>query len=272
MLDFGPTTTGYIDGRPLTDNKVNFEDLILLAINYNVVSAPSRINAGGLLAAERNDVAVQAPAKVAAGETFTATLHLEGAGELHGISSQLGWDASVATPVSVAAGELATAQGAMVLSSAPGNVDAATLGTGQGFLGKGTLATVTFRALKAGDPQVKLASVDARDGRNQKVALVGAPAPLAPQVTAFALARPNPFNHATTLSFTLAKAGAVELTVFSVDGRKVTTLVNESRAAGAYQVSWNGLTHNGQPARPGLYFARLTTAEGRFSRTLVLTQ
>ena len=33
-LDVGPTTIGYVDGRPVTDDRVNFEDLILFAINF----------------------------------------------------------------------------------------------------------------------------------------------------------------------------------------------------------------------------------------------
>src|SRR5262249_48074759 len=40
-LDVGPTTTHFVDGRPLTDQLVNFEDLILFAINYGHVSAPA---------------------------------------------------------------------------------------------------------------------------------------------------------------------------------------------------------------------------------------
>ncbi len=272
MLDVGPTTTNYIDGRPTTDNKVGFEDLILFAINYNQVSAPSRINGSAPVAADRNDLTIDAPSRVTAGQIFTVTLRLSGAGDLHGISTQLGWDRAVAVPEQVEAGALASAQNAMVLSSGAGNVDAAVLGPDAGFLGNGALATVKFRALANGDPQLSLASVDARDGANHKVAFGAGQTPVTPARTAFAPAKPNPFARSTTLSFTLAKSGAVELAVFSVDGRKVATLVNGSKSAGAYQMSWDGRGQTGQPARPGLYFARLTTGEGRFTRTLVLNK
>ena len=38
IVDVGPTHTGAVSGRPLTDNQIEFEDLILFAINYGDVS------------------------------------------------------------------------------------------------------------------------------------------------------------------------------------------------------------------------------------------
>ena len=78
---------------------------------------------------------------------------------------------------------------------------------------------------------------------------------------------PNPFRGTTTLSYALAKGGAVELAVYGVDGRKVATLASGVQEAGSYRLTWDGAG-----ARPGLYYARLTTPEGRFTRTLVLTK
>src|SRR5262249_44039423 len=39
-LDVGPTSDGSTAGRPLTDQAINFEDLVMFALNFNVVSAP----------------------------------------------------------------------------------------------------------------------------------------------------------------------------------------------------------------------------------------
>ena len=99
---------------------------------------------------------------------------------------------------------------------------------------------------------------------------VGAPPPQLPTTTWFAAPAPNPFSRTTTLSFALARGGAVELGVYGVDGRKVATLVAETREPGQYQVNWDGRDGTGQPVRPGMYYARLVTPEGRFTRTLVL--
>jgi len=55
--------------------------------------------------------------------------------------------------------------------------------------------------------------------------------------------------------------------VYGVDGRKVATLASGVQEAGSYRLTWDGAG-----ARPGLYYARLTTPEGKFTRTLVLTR
>lgn len=47
---------------------------------------------------------------------------------------------------------------------------------------------------------------------------------------------PNPFNPSTTISYTLKQKGFVSLKVFSILGKEVTTLVNEEKQAGNYQI------------------------------------
>jgi hypothetical protein len=161
-------------------------------------------------------------------------------------------------------------QGALVLSSRPGTVDAAVLGVDTGFRGEGVVATVTFRALRAGAPGIHLASVDARDPQNRKVSLATSERvvrPL-PTVTLLAPATPNPFCQAATLAFSLAQGGPVELAVFSVDGRRVRTLVRESREPGEYRVTWDGRDDHGNPMSAGIYYAHLKAAQRGFTRTL----
>ena len=268
-LDVGPTTDNSVNTLPLTDNSLDFEDLLVFALNWRLVSAPQDAAAPAPLAAGSDGLWLEAPARVAAGESFTVALRARGAGDLQGVSAQLGWDAGVAEPVAVEAGALLAGQDGVVLRARPGDVGAVLLGAGRGIAGEGVLATVSFRARASGDPKVTLAAVDARDGANRKVALAtGGPA--AAETTTLAPARPNPFRQATTLAFTLARAGTVGLAVYGVDGRRVATLLSGARAAGAYRLDWDGRDGDGRPVRPGMYYARLTTPEGRFTRTLVL--
>lgn len=91
-----------------------------------------------------------------------------------------------------------------------------------------------------------------------------------PTTIALAPAMPNPFAISTTLSFSLAKPGPVELAIYSVDGRRMATLEDGTMAAGPHTVRWSGTDSSGKSVRPGVYFARLRSAEGRFTRTLVL--
>jgi hypothetical protein len=72
---------------------------------------------------------------------------------------------------------------------------------------------------------------------------------------------PNPFNPETKISFAIAKAGNVSLAVYNVVGQKVAELVNEQRAAGKYQITWNA-----NDIASGVYFYRLEV--GDYSKTM----
>jgi hypothetical protein len=63
-----------------------------------------------------------------------------------------------------------------------------------------------------------------------------------PVVTEYSLSQnfPNPFNPSTSITYTVKEAGTVSLKVFSVDGREVATLVDETQDANIYSVSFDG--------------------------------
>lgn len=267
FLDVGPTTNNYVNGRPLTDSKVNFEDLMMFALNYGQVSLPS--GPQRRVEGDANTLAVRAPSAVTAGSTFDVALVIHGVGDLQGLSARLAWDAAVAAPVSVRAGELLAAANGVAYAPEPGGVDAAVLGTGATIGGDGVLATVTFRANAAGDPRVKLAGVEGRDGANRPLALGAVSAPT-PVTTQLAAAQPNPFRGTTTIAWSLARPGVAELAVYSVDGRLVRTLASGAHEAGSYRVHWNGADDQGRALRAGVYFVRMRTAEGVQRRSVVL--
>lgn len=51
---------------------------------------------------------------------------------------------------------------------------------------------------------------------------------------------PNPFNPSTIISYALQNSEFVKLMVFNQLGQEITTLVNEEKAAGVYEVNFNG--------------------------------
>ncbi len=55
-----------------------------------------------------------------------------------------------------------------------------------------------------------------------------------------------------------------------MDGRRVATLVNGSLEAGFHQATWDGTDARGRSVRSGMYYARLSCAEGRSTRALAL--
>jgi hypothetical protein len=271
-LDVGPTTDASVNGRPVTDYRVNFEDLVMFGLNFNQVSAPANLVTG--TSAARDELELVTPASVEAGAEFSVRVLFHGTGAVHALSTTLGWDPSVAEPLGVAPGAALANDVGVALSPSPGMVDVAVLGAAApGLTGDLDLAAVRFRALRAGTPGVTLARSDARDAANRhtNVALLSAPTANAmPTASRLDAAAPSPFRERTALGFALARPGNVELAVFSVDGRRVRTLVSGARDAGEYHLAWDGRDDSSQLAGPGVYYLRLVTPQGHFSRRLTL--
>ena len=274
-LDVGPTTDFSVDARPTTDDQVQFEDLMMFAINYNQVSKdlrapqPAPVNAIELLAGEA----------VAVGGTFEVALRLQADGRLQGVSVPLTWDAAVVEPVGMRPGDLMAQQGGavLVLSPEPGVVDAAVMGVrSQGISGDGVLAWVDFRVKASGEPRIGLGKVIARDADNQQVLIAGAAGvqtpTVAPEVSSLAPNAPNPFNPATELRFSVARDGQVQLRVYNLRGGLVRTLVNEPRAAGHHTVVWNGTDDAGRTVASGSYVVQLMAPDGADSRHITLVK
>jgi hypothetical protein len=67
---------------------------------------------------------------------------------------------------------------------------------------------------------------------------------------------PNPFNTATTIEYEIAFGSEVELSIYDVLGRKVTTLIDGRIEAGRHSVKWDASNQSS-----GIYFARLTARQ-----------
>ena len=95
-----------------------------------------------------------------------------------------------------------------------------------------------------------------------------------PSANSFALRAPapNPFRGATRVDYSLAAAGAVDLSVFDVKGRRVATLVQGQAGPGPHSATWDGLAADGRPVPSGVYLCVLTTEAGQQSRRLVLSR
>ncbi len=275
FLDIGPTSDYLPTSRPEPDHVIDFEDFILFAANYQVTSGPARParRSGAAAAGALEEFSLSAPATVQAGQDVTATVRLNGSGRVQGFSAVLDWDAAVVQPVGVAATPWFQSQDGLVLSTGPGRVDAALLGARQtGLVGDVDVATVTFQALATGATGLRLGSVVARDAWNQPVETgiqVADATTGPPHATALAPPRPNPSRGSTTLEFSLARSGTVELAIYGVDGRRVKLLAQGACEAGEYRLSWDGTDDRGRAAAPGVYYARLGVDGRVFTRKLV---
>jgi len=93
-----------------------------------------------------------------------------------------------------------------------------------------------------------------------------------PSSNALHPATPNPFNPGTRLSFRLASAGRVRLSVYDVSGRLVARLVDDQRGPGEHSIWWNGTDQAGRRLSSGVYLLRLESGAGAWSRKLVLAR
>jgi hypothetical protein len=89
---------------------------------------------------------------------------------------------------------------------------------------------------------------------------------------AFALFQnyPNPFNPTTLLQFGLPTAAHVRVEVFDILGRRVRTLMDETREAGLHSLTWDGHDDYGRQVGSGVYLYRLRTREYAETRKMLL--
>ncbi len=76
---------------------------------------------------------------------------------------------------------------------------------------------------------------------------------------------PNPFNPGTNIKFDIPNDALVNITVYDMTGREVSVIVNESMAAGRYEVSFDA-SH----LSSGMYFYKLTAGSYTDIKKMVL--
>jgi hypothetical protein len=76
---------------------------------------------------------------------------------------------------------------------------------------------------------------------------------------------PNPFNPITRIAYSIAQSCPVNISVYNILGRQVTTLVNQYHTPGTYTTVWNSLDAVGNTVPSGVYFYRMQA--GNFNRS-----
>lgn len=246
--DVGPTEGYSGTGLPLPDDKINFDDLMVMALNFDTVLDKGAADVGQMARFTWTEVA-----------TGLWALSLdEACAGLKGLNLRA--SLPPAAVLEVAASGLLTAQDSpFFLHNIAANgleLGLALLGDGAQIRGAGELLRVT---MAAGQTPGEV-TVDARDFRNQGIAceLATAAGPGAVPVAFRAFANyPNPFNPTTRIDFELPSRTPVELAVFGLDGRHVVTLVERTLPAGRHSVTWAGRDEQGGPVASGAYVYRL---------------
>ena len=81
---------------------------------------------------------------------------------------------------------------------------------------------------------------------------------------------PNPFNPSTTIRYELPEDGLVNVTIYDMMGRQVSTLVSSQQAAGYKSIQWNATNDFGKPVSAGVYLYKIQAGEFVQTKKMVL--
>ena len=82
---------------------------------------------------------------------------------------------------------------------------------------------------------------------------------------------PNPFNPSTEIQFTVGKDALVSLNIYDIQGRLVSSLVDNSfYSSGSYKITWDGNNQYGTQVPSGMYMYKLVSEHQTVSRKMVL--
>ncbi|HZW40647.1 MAG TPA: T9SS type A sorting domain-containing protein [Ignavibacteriaceae bacterium] len=76
---------------------------------------------------------------------------------------------------------------------------------------------------------------------------------------------PNPFNPSTKIKYTLPQQGLVTIKVYDVLGKEITTLINEEKPSGEYEVEFDG-----SKLSSGIYYYKIQAGEFVQTKKMVL--
>jgi len=83
---------------------------------------------------------------------------------------------------------------------------------------------------------------------------------------------PNPFSDYTRFEYQLSEKTNVELNIYSLSGKLVSTLVNETQAAGIKSVSWDGSDLKGNLLQEGMFLGTLKTGNKIVYQKIILVK
>ena len=271
-MDVGPTVHPAYGplGLPTPDDFVGFEDLMIFAMNYGVVSA--RVvpllsePVEGQLALSLEEISSDAAG------TVELALRLEGnTGEVKGVSAVLELEGMELVSARLS-DEMSTPVAQTFLWYGADQIDIAILGTDVSIGGSGEVARLTFQTTSE-QYGVDFASAALRGIENEDLdaSLEGYEASGSiPTVFRLVQNSPNPFNPVTKVAYHVPSESRVTIRVFDVTGRLVTTLVDGVVEPGRHAAVWNGTNEAGESVGSGVYFCTMETPDFHGSHKMML--
>jgi len=269
-LDFAPTSDLSETGYAVPDTHVDFEDLVIFALNYKWSRARTECDGqkivGGPALASAPDITVSAeiPSYSRIGEEFTVPISISDGTGIAGYHLVFDYNPAVLEVVSVNPGEVYQGVDRTFFyhdTEAEG-IDISSAVLNDEGLRAGEIAVVTFRTRATGAVNLEDELLDIRDWSNQKATVsfeLAAKGGSLPTEYQLSQNYPNPFNPTTTVELALPQAGQYRLTIYNVIGQVVEVFEGYSDA-GYMTFNWDA---SGQAS--GVYLYKVTV--GNFSAT-----
>ena len=254
--DVGRTDDWSAVGIPMTDSVIDFEDLMVFAMNYGNVSKRALPTVGGIPVLAWREVEPQ---------VWSLTLS-EPCAALKGVRITADLPAGVSCRLEEGLA-LVDQKGPVFLRNIDANgLDAnlAVFGWGTGIDGSGELLRVHLsEPVDLAAAGIKARGLDNKDLDASRGSVLPTLLRVEPNF-------PNPFNPSTTILFELPHGGHVVLAVYALDGTLVRTLASGSLPAGRHTVVWDGRDESGSASASGTYFFRMSTGADQVVRKMQL--
>jgi hypothetical protein len=282
-FDIGPTYNMSPKGIPTTDNVIDFEDLVIFAINFAAVNPNLKIapifadqDVSGPLVLSL----VMPQGDLEVGKEFEVKVVLRNnPGTVKGIHFVLPYDPSQLEFVRVDRSDGLKGAPCPVFfdgrdTDRQVDVSLALLGGKTTIGGSGEIASITFRLLE-GNLSLSFSLIDLRGGENHKLLAGqedGEYEGVSQVPSAYGLSQnyPNPYNPHTQIAYQLPQEGLVSLKIYNIKGELVRTLVAEYKPAGYHTVTWDGRNEDGMEVSSGIYFYRMVSGEFSATKKMVM--
>jgi hypothetical protein len=274
-LDFAPTFD-YGNLSPADpDGNVDFEDLVVFALNYKWSRTQDECegamakSTGGAIALTELTVSAEIPSYVRSGEEFSVPISISDGAGVAGYHLVFNYDREALELVSVNPGQVyeGVAKTFFYHDSDAAGIDISSAVLNDDGLKAGEIAVATFRTRTSGSVTLEDALLDIRNWNNQKANVsFSVTAKTGSLPTAYAVSQnyPNPFNPTTAIELAMPQAGQYRLTIYNVIGQVVE--VFEGYADAGYMTfNWDA-----SKQASGVYLYKVTAGEFSATRKMIL--
>jgi hypothetical protein len=276
LLDIAPTFDGSPSSYPIPDAAVNFEDLIIFALNYDIYRCAKKngieYDIGGTrLLAGPIDMSALVPTRVNAGAEVVVPVSVSQPEVIKGFHVRLDYNEDDFELVRVEAGTAyeTVEQSFFYFDNQSSDIDVSgvVFGADAAFTGD-EMFRVVLRAKNAADVEMSDLELTFRDNQNQNIQAAFSTNPLlnGGLPTSFELVQnyPNPFNPTTTIEMALPAASDYRLTIFNVLGQVVDRYEGFAEA-GYVVVNWDATNYSS-----GIYLYKMEAGTFEATRKMVL--